>query len=358
MNDRIPDKLRKGRGAVSNSTGRYEAVIHEPIDDGWNSADDTPDPLRTTLSVDSARRVITYNRSPDVGFDRSINPYRGCEHGCVYCFARPTHTWLGLSAGLDFESRLFYKPDAPERLREELADPKYRCAPIALGINTDAYQPVERKIGLTRRILEILCDVNHPVVLVTKSSLIERDLDLLTAMAAKHLVSVSVSITTLSRTLARRLEPRAAAPERRLETLRRIAGANIPAGLLLAPLIPVLTDAEMENILHATRSAGAASAGYVLLRLPHEIAGLFREWLDRHEPLKAAHVMSTIRGTRGGKNYDARFGFRMRGTGDYADLLAQRFRLATKKLGFGESPRLNTSSFRPPRFGPRQMSLF
>lgn len=348
----------KGRGAVSNSSGRYESRVHEAFDDGWGSADAPPEPLSTTLSVDGARRVITYNRSPDVGFDRSINPYRGCEHGCVYCFARPTHAWLGLSAGLDFESRLYYKPDAPERLLEELADRKYQCRPVALGINTDAYQPVERKTGLTRRILEILCETNHPVILVTKSSLIERDLDLLREMAAKRLVSVSVSITTLSRSLARRMEPRAAAPERRLETLCRIAGAGVPAGLLLAPLIPVLTDGEMERILKAAREAGAASAGYVLLRLPHEVSGLFGEWLDQHEPLKARHVLSKIRETRGGKNYDARFGIRMRGSGDYAELIAQRFRLATKKLGFGELPELNTRDFRPPVLGPRQMSLF
>jgi DNA repair photolyase len=343
---------------VSNSTGRFEAFVHEAFDDGWNSADEPLEALRTTLSVDSARRVITYNRSPDVGFDRSINPYRGCEHGCVYCFARPTHTWLGLSAGLDFETRLFYKPDAPKRLREELAERNYRCQPLALGINTDAYQPVERKIGLTRRILEVLCEVNHPVILVTKSSLIERDLDLLTEMARKRLVSVSVSITTLSRDLARRLEPRAAAPERRLETLSRVAKAGIPAGLLLAPLIPVLTDGELENILKAARTAGAGSAGYVLLRLPHEIADLFREWLETHEPLKASHVMSRIRETRAGKNYDARFGIRMRGSGDYAELLAQRFRLAVTKLGYGQSPELNVSEFRAPATGPRQTSLF
>ncbi len=354
----LQNKAPKGRGAVSNSTGRYESFMRETFDDGWNSTDEPAEALRTTLSVDSARRVITYNRSPDVGFDRSVNPYRGCEHGCVYCFARPTHTWLGLSAGLDFETRLLYKPDAPERLREELAERKYQCRPLALGINTDAYQPVERKIRLTRRILEILCEVNHPVVLVTKSSLIERDLDILSEMAAKRLVSVSLSITTLSRNLARRLEPRATAPERRLETLHRIADAGIPAGLLLAPLIPVLTDGEMEHILQAARQAGAASAGYVLLRLPHEVSELFSEWLNAHEPLKASHVLARIRETSGGKNYDARFGTRMSGTGDYAELLAQRFRLAVKKLGYGESPELNTEAFRPPRTGPRQMSLF
>lgn len=349
---------RKGRGASSNASGRYESRVHEAFDDGWGSPDEPLEPLRTTLTVDSAHQVITYNRSPDVGFDRSINPYRGCEHGCVYCFARPTHTWLGLSAGLDFESRLFYKPDAPERLREELAAGKYRCEPLALGINTDAYQPVERKIGLTRKILEILCETNHPVVLVTKSSLIERDLDLLSEMAEKGLVSVSISITTLSRSLARRMEPRAAAPERRLETLRRVSDAGIPAGLLLAPLIPILTDGEMENILRASRDAGATSAGYVLLRLPHEIGDLFTEWLEVHEPLKASHVLSAIRQTRGGKNYDSRFGVRMRGTGEYAELLAQRFKLAHKKFGFGEPSELNTADFRPPQIGPRQMSLF
>ena len=350
-------KARKGRGAVSNATGRYESLVHEAVDDGWGLADELP-LLRTSLSLDTAKRVISYNQSPDVFFDRSVNPYRGCEHGCVYCFARPTHTWLGLSAGLDFESRLFYKPEAVERLREELSSARYQCQPLALGINTDAYQPVERKVGLTRRILELLAEVRHPVILVTKSSLIERDIDLLAPMAASQLVSVSISISTLSRNLSRRLEPRAASPERRLETMRRIADAGIPLTLLMAPVIPVITDSEMETILQAGREAGAGSAAYVLLRLPHEVRDLFIEWLEEHERLRASHVMSKIREMRGGREYDSRFGSRMKGEGVYADLLKQRFRLALKRYGYVDAPSLDTSAFCHPLLPGQQMSLF
>ncbi|HWR87354.1 MAG TPA: PA0069 family radical SAM protein, partial [Acidiferrobacterales bacterium] len=286
-----------------------------------------------------------------------INPYRGCEHGCVYCFARPSHAWLGLSPGLDFESRLFYKPDAPELLRNELAARSYRPAPIAVGINTDAYQPGERKFKITRRILELLVECRHPFSIVTKSALIERDLDLLKEAAAHHLVSVAFSITTLDRALARRMEPRAAAPQRRLAAINTLSSAGIPVSVLVAPVIPVLTDGEMEKILEAAHAAGARTAGYVLLRLPHELKELFEAWLAAHEPSKAVHVMNRIRDTRGGKTYDSRFGVRMRGTGDYAGLLAKRFAMAERRLGFGDFPPLDVSQFRSPR-NTSQLELF
>jgi len=349
---------KKGRAAVSNQSGRYEPHSHEAFDDGWGTLETLPETLPTTLTVDTARRVITYNQSPDVPFDRSINPYRGCEHGCIYCFARPTHIWLGLSAGLDFETRLFYKPDGPERLKEELASPKYRCRPLALGINTDAYQPIDRKLQLTRSLLEILSEARHPISIVTKSSLIERDLDLLAPMAAAGLAQVALSITTLSRRLARTLEPRAAAPQRRLKTIARLAEAGIPTSVMVAPLIPVLTDSEMETILEEAKAVGARSADYVLLRLPHETKALFKEWLAANEPLKAEHVMQRVRDTRGGKEYDAAFGKRLRGEGAYADLLAQRFHLAKKRLSFGTLPPFDASMFTPPVLSGQQMSLF
>jgi len=336
---------------------RFSATTCQAVDDGWGSLDALLEPLATTLTVDTSRTVITYNDSPDVGFDRSINPYRGCEHGCVYCFARPSHAWLGLSPGLDFESRLFYKPQAPELLRKELGARGYRPAPIALGINTDGWQPVERRQKITRRIMEVLVECRHPFSIVTKSALIERDLDLLRAAAAHKLVSVSVSITTLDRKLARTLEPRAAAPQRRLEVIRNLSSAGVPAAVLVAPLIPVLTDSELERILEAARAAGATAAGYVLLRLPHELKDLFSAWLEVHAPLKAAHVLNRIRELRGGKDYDSRFGARMRGTGEYAALIAKRFAIAEKKLGFGEFPELDCSQFVPPHDGP-QLELF
>lgn len=349
--------LHRGRGATFSPDNRYSAFSHETLDDGWGNLDAPLEPLRTTLTHDTSRTVISYNDSPDVGFDRSINPYRGCEHGCVYCFARPSHAWLGLSPGLDFESRLFYKPDAPEILQQELAARAYRPAPIAVGINTDGYQPVERKLKITRRILEVLVETRHPFSIVTKSALVERDIDLLKVAAAHNLVSVAVSITTLDRTLARRMEPRAAAPQRRLAVVQNLSQVGIPVSVLVAPLIPVLTDGELEKILEAARAAGAGAAGYVLLRLPHELKELFQSWLSTHEPLKAEHVMNRIRDTRGGKEYDSRFGVRMRGTGDYADLIAQRFQIAYRKLQFAEFPDLDCTLFRPPRLGP-QLDLF
>ena len=348
--------LYKGRGASLSPDNRYSKLQHEAFDDGWQR-DEPLTPVRTRLSVDSSRKIITYNQSPDVPFDRSINPYRGCEHGCVYCFARPTHAWLDLSPGLDFETRLFHKPDAPELLKKELAGKNYRCAPISLGINTDAYQPVERKLGLTRSILEVLLEHRHPVSIVTKSALIERDVDLLGEAARQQLASVAVSITTLDRDLSRRMEPRAAAPQRRLETVARLTDAGIPVTVLIAPLIPVLNESELETLLEAARRHGAVAASYVLLRLPHELDEMFIDWLEKHEPLKASHIMNRIHDLRGGKNYDATFGNRMRGTGLFADLIAKRFALAYRRLDFPGSPALRNDLFVPPA-PDGQMPLF
>ncbi len=349
---------QRGRGAVSNAEGRFESLNRVAEDDGWDNLDVLPSALTTTLSVDTAKHVITYNDSPDVSFDRSINPYRGCEHGCVYCFARPSHGYLGLSAGQDFESKLFYKPDAPERLLAELAHPRYRCQSIALGINTDAYQPVERKTQLTRRLLKIFADTRHPVSFVTKSALIERDLDLLTEMAAQNLIQVFLSVTTLDKELARTLEPRAAQPQRRLQTVETLAKAGVPVGVMIAPLIPVLTDPELERILQSARDAGALQAGYVLLRLPHEVKDLFREWLAAHAPDAAEHIMNRMREMRGGKDYDAEFGKRMRGSGVYAKFINDRFHLAYQRLNFPGMPEVRTDLFRPPILPGAQMSLF
>jgi DNA repair photolyase len=350
--------LKKGRGALSNQTGRFESSTKEDFDDGWENDDKYREKIPTQLFVDTAKSVITYNQSPDVPFDRSINPYRGCEHGCAYCFARPSHAYLGLSPGLDFETKLFYKPNAPELLKSELSAKNYRPAPIALGINTDAYQPVERQLKLTRRILEILHQTCHPVSIVTKSSLIERDLDLLTLMAKQNLVHISLSITTLNSELARRMEPRAAAPKRRLQTLETLVNAGVPVSVLVAPLIPFLNDCEMEAILQQVKKLGAQDAGYVLLRLPHELKEMFAEWLRTHEPLKADRILNRIYDSRGGKAYDSTFGNRMRGTGKYADLLAQRFRLTMKKLTFPGSPSLNSDLFKPIPYLTGQLDLF
>lgn len=346
----LPPRLVRGRGAMSNDEGRFSAWSRQREDDGWLApGDDAPEGLATELIVDTARSVIARNQSPDVPFDQSINPYKGCEHGCIYCFARPTHAYLGLSPGLDFETRIAYKPDAPERLREELARPGYRCSPIALGVNTDGWQPVERRLGLTRRILALLAECHHPVSIVTKSALIERDLDLLAPMAKDNLVQVMFSVTTLDADLARRLEPRAPAPERRLQAMARLAEAGVPVGVLVAPLIPALNDHELEAVLKRARDAGAESAGYILLRLPHEVSGLFREWLGEHAPGRATHVINLIRQMRGGKDYDARFGSRMRGQGPYAEMLSQRLRTAARKLGLNKMQReLARSLFRPP----------
>jgi DNA repair photolyase len=353
-------KQRKGRGAASNGTGRFETEKREPFDDGWSDADEGPAPLATTLSIDATRTIIARNDSPDIGFDRSINPYRGCEHGCIYCYARPSHAYLGLSPGLDFESRLFYKPQAAILLADELRKKGYNCRPIALGSNTDPYQPVERRLCITRSILEILRDFRHPVTIVTKSALIQRDLDILGDMAKDRLANVTISVTTLDRILARRMEPRASTPERRLETIAALAEAGVPTGVLSAPMIPAINDNEMEQILERARAAGAAAAGYTLLRLPLELKSLFKEWLEEHFPGKAAHVLSLVAQTHGGRLYDSTWSKRMTGTGPYADMLRLRFDRACRKLGFGERTTrpLDTSLFRPPAQRGDQLALF
>jgi DNA repair photolyase len=350
----------KGRGTLSNETGRFEAHRRAGFDDGWGSADEAVLPLETSLIEDTTRTIIARNQSPDVPFDRSINPYRGCEHGCVYCFARPTHAYLGLSPGLDFESRLFFKPRAAELLRAELSKPGYRCQPMGLGTNTDPYQPIERKLGITRQVLEVLQAFRHPVTIVTKGALIQRDIDILAAMAERRLARVAVSVTTLDRGLARRMEPRAATPERRLETIRALASAGIPVGVLAAPMIPGLNDHELEAILEAAREHGASGGGWVLLRLPLEIKDLFTEWLEANVPLRARHVLALVRETRAGKHNSSEWGERMRGAGAYADLLAQRFRLAAKRLGFEprDKQALDTTQFQPPPKPGDQLSLF
>ena len=355
----IDHQVEKGRGAASNPKARFESLSTAMTDDGWYSEGESDSPEEIVLP-DRARTVITTNESPDVGFEYSINPYRGCAHGCIYCFARPTHSYLGLSPGRDFETRLFYKAGAVELLEAELSKPRYVCKPIALGINTDGWQPLERRLKLTRSILEVLARCRHPVSIVTKSALIVRDLDLLASMAADRLVSVMVSITSLSDEIKRTLEPRTASPRARLRVIEELARAGVPVGVLVAPVIPALTDHEMEAILTAARDAGASCAGYVLLRLPHELKELFREWLADHQPGRAAHIMSLIRRARGGKDYDSRFGERMRGEGAYAELLASRFALTVRKLGLAQSDErheLDTSLFRPPAAPTPQLTL-
>ena len=351
---------RKGRGAGSNGSGRFEAEKRVPFDDGWGSSEDEPARLATTLSVDATRTIIARNDSPDIGFDRSINPYRGCEHGCIYCYARPSHAYLGLSPGLDFETRIFYKPNAAALLRDELRKKGYVCRPIALGSNTDPYQPAERKLGVTRSILEVLREFRHPVTIVTKGALIQRDIDILSDMAREKLAVVTVSVTTLDRDLARTMEPRAATPERRIETIAALSKAGVPTGVLSAPMIPALNDREMEAILARAREAGASVAGYTLLRLPLELKALFKEWLETHQPQKAAHVLSLVAQCHGGKIYDSAWSKRMVGGGPYAEMLAARFDRACRKLGY--SPRsthmLDTSRFRPPAQKGDQLALF
>jgi DNA repair photolyase len=349
----------KGRGSSSNVAGRFDSLILEKTDDGWYQDEIVENPTETVLP-DRARSVITSNDSPDVGFEVSINPYRGCAHGCIYCFARPTHSYLGLSPGLDFETKLFYKADAVKILEAELAKPKYVCKTIALGINTDGYQPLEKRLEVTRGILAVLARCRHPVTIVTKSALIIRDLDLLADLAKDHLVSVMVSVTSLTNDIKRTLEPRTASPAARLRVIEQLAGAGVPVGVLVAPVIPAITDHEIEDILGAAKAAGATRAGYVLLRLPHELKLIFREWLAEHYPDRAKHVMSLIKQSRGGKDYDSQFGTRMRGTGPYAELLRTRFDLAKRKLGFAsaeERYELNTKLFRPPTPATPQLSL-
>lgn len=350
---------QRGCGAVSNPDSRYADQRREAVDDGWHS--EAPGPLPTELGVDASRTVISRNRSPDLPFDRSINPYRGCEHGCIYCYARPTHAWLGLSPGLDFERRLFYKPDAAEQLRRELARPSYRPAPIVLGANTDPYQPIERKLRITRQVLTVLQACRHPVVVTTKSALVLRDLDLLGAMAADRCATVQLSITTLDPDLARRLEPRAASPQRRLEAIHALTQAGIPVGVLVSPLIPGLTDQDLERILEAAARAGASRAESMLLRLPLEVEALFVDWLRVHCPQRAGKVLSLIRQCRGGKLDDPRFGARFAGTGPVAELLRQRFELAAGRSGLmrrDASWKLDSRRFRAPGPAGAQGSLF
>lgn len=350
----------KGRGALSNPPVRFESTLVERTDDGWYQEQEGMTSAPQTVLPDHARSVITTNNSPDVGFDQSINPYRGCSHGCVYCFARPTHAYLGLSPGLDFETKLFYKDNAVELLRADLSARNYVCKTIALGINTDGWQPLEKTMEVTRSVLAVLAECRHPISIVTKSALIVRDLDLLQDMARDRLVSVMVSITTLDNDVKRTLEPRTASPQARLKVLEQLSAAGVPVGVMVAPVIPSLTDHEMEHIMEASKNAGATRAGYTLLRLPHEVKDLFREWLAEHYPDKAQHVMSIINQSRGGKDYESEFGKRMVGTGVFAELLRKRFQVAKRRLGLDEADErfnLRTDLFRPPAANRAQMTL-
>src|SRR5215475_12187027 len=349
---------RRGRGAQSNASGRYEAEARVAFDDGWHSLDELP-PFKTVVAPDTARKVITRNDSPDIGFDRSINPYRGCEHGCVYCFARPTHAYLGLSPGLDFESRLFAKPDAPALLEKELAASDYEPRMIAIGTNTDPYQPIERERKIMRGILEVLERAGHPVGIVTKSALVARDVDILSRMAKRNLAKVAISVTTLDSKLARTMEPRAPTPSRRLEALKALADAGIPATVMVAPVIPALNDSEIERILDAAAHAGAKEASYVLLRLPLEVRDLFREWLMANYPDRYRHVFTLIRDMRGGRDYDSKWGTRMKGTGPMAWMIGRRFEIACEKLGLNKRrSKLTIEHFVKPKRSGQQLSLF
>jgi len=350
----------RGRGAISNRDSRFDAYSHEWEDDGWGSLDDdTPNRLETTLLIDRARTIINRNNSPDIPFDQSINPYKGCEHGCIYCYARPSHAYLGLSPGLDFETKIFYKPNAAALLDKAFRARGYRAKPIALGANTDPYQPIERKAKATRSILEVMARFNHPVGIITKSAMVLRDLDILVPMAKRNQIKVSVSITTLDRSLARAMEPRASTPAKRLEAIRRLTEAGVPTAVMSAPMIPGLTDHEMDEILKCASEAGAVSAGYTMLRLPLEIADLFAEWLNEYAPLRAERVLSLVRQTRNGALYDSRFGERMRGNGPIADLLNRRFNAACNRYGLGRMRfDLDYSRFEVPASTVEQPSLF
>jgi len=354
----VDRERRRGRGAHSNASGRYEPVARVAFDDGWQGLEELP-PFKTSVTVDATRRIITRNDSPDISFDRSINPYRGCEHGCVYCFARPTHAFLGLSPGLDFETKLFMKPNAPELLERELSAPGYVPKVIAIGTNTDPYQPIERRHQIMRRILEVLERAGHPVGIVTKSALVLRDLDILTRMAKRDLVKVALSVTTLDAKLARTMEPRAATPQRRLEALRQLVKAGVPASTLVAPVIPAINDAEIERILDAVAATGVRHAGYVLLRLPLEVRDLFREWLIANFPDRHGHVFKLIRDMRGGRDYDSTWGTRMTGKGPIAWMIGRRFEIACERLGFNTTKvSTTTEHFRPPRPASDQLDLF
>ncbi|MCX2723776.1 PA0069 family radical SAM protein [Roseibium salinum] len=355
---RLAEDRRRGRGAALNKSGRFEPLGRESFDDGWDSLEDLP-PLKTTVQEERARTIITRNESPDISFDRSINPYRGCEHGCIYCFARPSHAYMGLSPGLDFETRLFAKPNAAELLERELSRPGYVPRAIAIGTNTDPYQPLERRYTLMREILEVLENCAHPVAIVTKSALITRDIDILSRMAERNLVKVALSITTLDTKLCRAMEPRASAPHKRLGAVRALSAAGIPTSVMMAPVIPALTDSEIERLLETAAEHGATEAAYILLRLPLEVSELFRDWLLRERPGQYRHVMNLIRAMRGGKDYDAKWGERMRGRGPYADQISKRFSLAAKRFGLNlRRKKLNTDDFIQPQKGGVQLSLF
>ncbi|WP_455212024.1 PA0069 family radical SAM protein [Kaarinaea lacus] len=351
----MDSKRIKGRGISDNPTGRYELFERQRtvIDQNeWGSVGQ----WKTHLHVDYTKSIINTNNSPDVPFNRSINPYRGCEHGCVYCFARPTHSWLGYSPGLEFESEIIYKPNAEKLLRSALEKPGYQCEPIVIGANTDAYQPAERKLGITRRLLKTFEQYRHPVAVITKSSLIERDIDILAQLATKNLVLVHISICTMQAELSRKMEPRTSSPKRRLDVINNLTSNGIPVNLLVAPVIPVLNDSEMETILKQAKVAGASSASYVLLRLPHELKTLFVDWLEQEYPLKANHVMQRLRECRGGREYDSAFGQRMQGKGLYADMINNRFELARKRLRYANVINLDTSAFQSP--SQKQLPLF
>ena len=358
MGSPVDRERRRGRGTSSNASGRYEPLARVAFDDGWQILEQLP-PFKTTVTIDATRKIITHNDSPDISFDRSINPYRGCEHGCVYCFARPTHAYLGLSPGLDFESKLFMKPNAPELLERELSAADYSPKSIAIGTNTDPYQPIERRYQIMRRILEVLDRAGHPVGIVTKSALVLRDLDILTRMAKRDLVKVAISVTTLDPKLARVMEPRAATPARRLGALRELVKAGVPASALVAPVIPAINDAEIERILEAIAETGVRHAGYVLLRLPLELKDLFREWLIENFPDRYCHVINLIRETRGGKDYDSSWGKRQTGSGPIAWMIGRRFEVACERLGFNStSVKTTTEHFKPQRPSAEQLDLF
>ena len=354
----VDRERRRGRGTLSNASGRYEPTARIAFDDGWQSIEELP-AFATTVIEEKARKIITRNDSPDIGFDRSINPYRGCEHGCVYCFARPTHSYMGLSAGLDFETKLFAKPDAPELLERELSAPNYSPRVIAIGTNTDPYQPIERKYEIMRGVLEVLERAGHPVGIVTKSALVTRDIDILSRMARRGLVKVALSVTSLDPKLARTMEPRAATPHKRIDATRQLAEAGIPTSVMTAPVIPAINDMEIERILDAAHAAGAREAGYVLLRLPLEVRDLFREWLIENFPDRCNHVFKLIRDTRGGKDYDAKWGERMVGSGPIAWMIGRRFEAACERLGMNRRKlKLTTEHFAPTKKRPQQLDLF
>lgn len=362
LNLTVDQRLLRGRGARSNAVGRYERHERVLVDDGWDDGwrdDDLPPPqLRTEIIRDTTRTIIARNKSPDISFEQSINPYRGCEHGCIYCFARPTHAYLGMSPGADFESRIFAKPNAAELLARELSAPSYVPKVIAIGTNTDPYQPIEKKMRITRSVLEVLRDFRHPVGIVTKSPLVLRDIDILSEMAGKGLAKVALSVTTLDRKLARIMEPRAGTPQRRLQAIKGLSDAGVPTGVMFAPVIPALNDGEMEGVLSAAKEMGARTAGYVLLRLPLEIKDLFREWLEANVPDRAKHVMSLVRQMRGGKDYDSQWHTRMKGTGAYAEMIMRRFHMAVKRLDLNQdSTPLQLGKFRKPERAGDQLSL-